>query len=256
MNRANQQALSQTTNMILVNIRNAEISYFNNFFSSFGVIAGLIITIVLGCVSQVPGADFEGSYAWKILFWYGSTVAVIAGTHILICTIFLSVFGQEHVMFTFVLLIFALTVASIGMYGIMMDEYNSVWNPKELQDEDDAEQVRADAIYGNDVTDQVLAKPMQEKVAQQFHVLLQADQEIGLQAVWKFRCDTMAEFRRWVEIFSSALKIIDEDDGTAAIRLEGGDDENTLQTNGETFAILSNAVNNAIKNPLNEDADV
>ena len=101
--------------------------------------------------------------------------------------------------------------------------------------------------------------------------------------MWKFRCDTMAEFRRWVEIFSSALKIIDEDDGTAAIRLEGGrsayihtftsfffthilfcmyvcmcigDDENTLQTNGETFAILSNAVNNAIKNPLNEDADV
>ena len=42
MNRANQQALSQTTNMILVNIRNAEISYFNNFFSSFGVIAGLL----------------------------------------------------------------------------------------------------------------------------------------------------------------------------------------------------------------------
>ena len=76
--------------------------------------SGLIITIVLGCVSQVmhtiiltslviesilitfqvPGADFEGGYAWNILFWYGSTIAVIAGTHILICTIFLSVFGQ------------------------------------------------------------------------------------------------------------------------------------------------------------------
>jgi hypothetical protein len=43
MNRANQQALSQTTNMILVNIRNAEIAYFNNFFSSFGVMAGLYL---------------------------------------------------------------------------------------------------------------------------------------------------------------------------------------------------------------------
>ena len=36
------------------------------------------------------------------------------------------VIEQEHVMFTFVLLIFALTVASIGMYGIMMDEYNAI----------------------------------------------------------------------------------------------------------------------------------
>ena len=52
----------------------------------------LVLTILVA--NQVPGADFDGFYGWKILFWYGSTVAVIAGTHILICTIFLSVFGQ------------------------------------------------------------------------------------------------------------------------------------------------------------------
>jgi len=40
MNRANQQALSQSTNMILVNIRNAEINYFNSFFTNFGIQAG------------------------------------------------------------------------------------------------------------------------------------------------------------------------------------------------------------------------
>ena len=36
------------------------------------------------------------------------------------------VIEQEHVMFTFVLMVFALTVASIGMYGIMMDETNAI----------------------------------------------------------------------------------------------------------------------------------
>ena len=47
-------------------------------------------------------------------------------------------------------------VGMLSWYHFALRIYNRFkWNPKELQDEDDAEQVRADAIYGDDVTDQV-----------------------------------------------------------------------------------------------------
>lgn len=56
MLKAQQSAVTQQANVNLVNIRQAEIQYFSQFFSSFGVQAALIAGFSINSVSQVPGS--------------------------------------------------------------------------------------------------------------------------------------------------------------------------------------------------------
>ena len=59
MQAANQQALIQQTNQQILGIRQSELSYYSNYFYSFGNQAALIVGFTLGCVSQVPALDSD-----------------------------------------------------------------------------------------------------------------------------------------------------------------------------------------------------
>ena len=50
-------------------------------------------------------------------------------------------------------------------YHFALRIYNRFkWNEKELQEEDEAEEARADAIYGDDVKDHAILRAVPEKV--------------------------------------------------------------------------------------------
>jgi hypothetical protein len=53
MNQANQKVVAQNANMTLVAIRQAEISYFADFFGNYGTQAALMIGFICGSISQV-----------------------------------------------------------------------------------------------------------------------------------------------------------------------------------------------------------
>ena len=96
MNQANQKAVVQNANMTLVSIRAAEIEYFSQFFSSFGTQSALVLGFISGSVSQVPGVQNPSGChtAWIWLYWITSAITTACSVQVLVCTIFISVFGQ------------------------------------------------------------------------------------------------------------------------------------------------------------------
>jgi hypothetical protein len=94
MNKASQQALVQETNMNLISIRQAELNYFNTFFSNFGTQCALLIGFICGSISQVPGVGADIPLFWVWLYWITSAVCLAAAVHVLVCTVFVNVFGQ------------------------------------------------------------------------------------------------------------------------------------------------------------------
>lgn len=150
MNQANQKVVVQTANMTLISIRSAEIAYFSTFFSSFGTQSALIIGFICGSISQVPGIDNPSgcNYFWIVLYWVTSAITVASAVHVLVCTIFISVFGQglalrgplgsmvravegmvveqQQVLYSFIITIVAFAFQAIGMYWIMMDSTSAI----------------------------------------------------------------------------------------------------------------------------------
>jgi hypothetical protein len=148
MNQANQQKLVQETNMNLVAIRSAEIEYFSTFFSNFGTQSALIIGCIMGSVSQVPGINSNINYFFVVMYWISTAVTLAGALHVLLCTIFINVFGQglalrgplgsmvqavegmvieqKQVLFSFIVTTAAFGVNCIGMYWIMMDQASAI----------------------------------------------------------------------------------------------------------------------------------
>lgn len=148
MNQAHQQKLVQETNMNLVAIRSAEIEYFSTFFSNFGTQAALIIGCIMGSVSQVPGINSNINYFWVVMYWISTAITLAGALHVLLCTIFINVFGQglalrgplgsmvlavegmvieqKQVLFSFILTTAAFGINCIGMYWIMMDQTSAI----------------------------------------------------------------------------------------------------------------------------------
>lgn len=146
MNQANQQAVIQSANMNLVQIRQIELDYFSSFFTSFGTQTALMIGFIVGSLSQVPGVDNPSGchYFWIVLYWLTSAACVSSAIHCLVCTIFLEVFGQglalrgplgsmvravegmiveqKAIVLGFIFTIFMFGLQCIGMYWIMMDQ--------------------------------------------------------------------------------------------------------------------------------------
>lgn len=150
MNRANQRAVLQEANMLLVDIRSAEVQYYDSFFNNFATNAALMIGFICGAVSQVPALDNPSGapYPWIVMYWIGSAGTVGAAVHVLVCAVFVAVFGQglalrgpigsmvkavdgmvseqEHVLFYFVVTIVFFAFQSIGMYWVMMDSTSAI----------------------------------------------------------------------------------------------------------------------------------
>ena len=144
MQQADQKKLIQESNLLLVNIRNAEIVYFNNFYLNFGTQAAVINAALCGSLSQCPALQLKTAYIWKFTYWIGAALTVALATHLMLCTIFITVYGQgmairgprgsmvrtidgmveeqHHVTFAFVLLIFVFVVLQqVGMFFVVMD---------------------------------------------------------------------------------------------------------------------------------------
>lgn len=131
--------------MILVNIRTAEVAYFSDFFSNFGTQSAIIAGIISGVISQTPGLqDYSCSYFWVFLYFTSSAAALVGAGHVLLTTLFTSVYGQglalrgplgsmvhtidgmvyeqHQIVFAFIVTIFFFVLQEAGMFMIVMDE--------------------------------------------------------------------------------------------------------------------------------------
>jgi hypothetical protein len=146
MNRAEQAALSQTTNLALISIRQSEIQYFTDFFGNFGTQCFFLTAILAGSVSQTPSFDCASgcSYFWQYV--YNISVSVSMGFTVvaLLNSVFISVYAQglairgkegsmitaihgmigeqEKIVYLFLFSIISFGISSIGMIFVVMDE--------------------------------------------------------------------------------------------------------------------------------------
>eukprot|EP01038_Epipyxis_sp_PR26KG_P014343 gene14343-19236_t len=156
MNLANQKQVVQTANMQLVAIRNAEISYFTSFYSSFGTQAAILVGVICGAISQTPGYDtttdtyFNPNCPYFFVYLYNvtSTSTLIFNMHVWLCSVLIVVYGQglalrgpvgsmvsaiegmvieqKQILLAFVLGIVSFVLSVIGMYFIVMDIFNAI----------------------------------------------------------------------------------------------------------------------------------
>jgi hypothetical protein len=96
MLQANQQVVNQHANIKLVEIRQAEISYFTSFFTSFGTQCFLLAGFLAGSVSQTPAFHCATNcvYFWQFLYNLMVSICLALTCMVLLATVFISVFGQ------------------------------------------------------------------------------------------------------------------------------------------------------------------
>eukprot|EP00601_Ochromonadales_sp_CCMP2298_P007703 CAMPEP_0173194758 /NCGR_PEP_ID=MMETSP1141-20130122/14681_1 /TAXON_ID=483371 /ORGANISM="non described non described, Strain CCMP2298" /LENGTH=277 /DNA_ID=CAMNT_0014119219 /DNA_START=244 /DNA_END=1074 /DNA_ORIENTATION=+ len=146
MFRAEHKALVQTANIGLVNIRNIELTYFLDFFLNFGTQATLLAGLITGAISQTPAITADCPYVWKFIYFVGSAVVLALAVHMLLCTVFIVIFGegqalrgpegsmvtaiagmieeQNRVVWTFsVAIFFYVAFQGVGMYFVVMDPW-------------------------------------------------------------------------------------------------------------------------------------
>ena len=136
--------------MNLINIRNIEIEYFRNFFTQFGTQCALMIGLIAGSISQAPGLPnpSHSPYFFLVMYWVGSAGTVATAVHVLVCTVFISVFGQglairgplgsmitaiegmiveqRQVLFFYVVTVIFFAFQSVGLYWVMMDSISAI----------------------------------------------------------------------------------------------------------------------------------
>lgn len=98
MFKAQQTALVQQTNQLLVSIRQSELNYYTSFYYTFGCQAAFIGGFAYTAITQVSfpsGADYERSQFnyCEDLFWCSNALCLIACQHVIVTTIFLQVLG-------------------------------------------------------------------------------------------------------------------------------------------------------------------
>lgn len=143
MQKANQEQVIQNANINLVAIRTAEISYFSTFFGNFGTQFALIAGFIVSSVSQVPALGAACGKFNSYLYWLTSAITFASAMHGLLCTVFVSVYGQglalrgpvgsmvravdgmlldqAHVLYTFTFTICLFTINVVTMYWVMME---------------------------------------------------------------------------------------------------------------------------------------
>ena len=94
MNRANQNALFQQTNIAVLDIRQSEINYYTNLYGAFGTQAVLLGGFVYGTFTQ---NNTEESNPHEIIFLYlyyiMASAMIASSVHIMLCTMILQIYG-------------------------------------------------------------------------------------------------------------------------------------------------------------------
>lgn len=94
MFKANEQLVAHNNNIGLISIRNAEVVYFNNVYSTFSLNCMMIAGFVLSSISQVPGLDSTCPIGWRYLYWTTTAICIVVALEVLLSTVFLVVYGQ------------------------------------------------------------------------------------------------------------------------------------------------------------------
>jgi hypothetical protein len=95
MQKANQQQVIQNANINVVAIRTIEITYFSTFFGNFGTVSALLVGLIIQNVSQIPivGDTYTNPF-WMYLYCICTAISFITAVHVLMCSVFVSVYGQ------------------------------------------------------------------------------------------------------------------------------------------------------------------
>lgn len=141
----NQKQVVHQANITLVQIRNAEVAYFNSFFTTFGTQSAIIAGVICGVISQTPGLDdAQCAWTWTFIYFTASAMVLALACHILLCCIMISVFGQglalrgplgsmvqaidgmvqeqHNIVALFCVCIFFFVVQEAGMFMIVMNQ--------------------------------------------------------------------------------------------------------------------------------------
>lgn len=94
MNRANQYALFQQTNIGLLGIRQLELNYYINMNIALGTQAALIGGFTYGVFTQNQ-YDESTDYGWLFqdIYWVVSSGTIAASVHVIVTTMLLQVLG-------------------------------------------------------------------------------------------------------------------------------------------------------------------
>jgi hypothetical protein len=99
MLQAQQSVLLQNTNQAVLAIRQAEISFYTSFFTSFGAQAAIMGGFTYSALTQISfqAYDVEYTFGTKMflqdVFWITSAVCMAASLHCIFTTILLQVMG-------------------------------------------------------------------------------------------------------------------------------------------------------------------
>lgn len=127
MLKAQQKALAQKTNQGIIQIRQFEIAFYTNFYSNFGMLAGIIGGFAYAALTQIgfpyatitfddyisrnfnssytgddypsaglPFASFRGYFYCLSTFWVSSALCLAAAMHVLLTTVFIQAYGNTR----------------------------------------------------------------------------------------------------------------------------------------------------------------
>jgi hypothetical protein len=144
MYQASQKAVVQDANMVLINIRTAEVKYFSTFFGNFGTQAAIIAGAIVGALSQTPALHYNCNYFFIFIYFTCAATSLVLSCQVILSTLVASTFGQGYalrgplgsmvitidgmiaeqhqVLFTFVLAITFFELQTAAMYRIVMTE--------------------------------------------------------------------------------------------------------------------------------------
>jgi hypothetical protein len=96
MFRAQHNAVAQNANMVLINIRTAEVRYFSRFFANFGIQSAIVFGAIISAVNQVPSQCLAYNCQYFFIFTYfiTSAAALSMSCHVLVTTLMASAYGE------------------------------------------------------------------------------------------------------------------------------------------------------------------
>lgn len=147
MLRAEQLALIQEANQQLLAIRQQEMQYYVNTFSSFGTQGSLIAGFTLGALVGLDVRDFDVHGFWKGLFWISSSIAMATSIHCILTTTFANIYGpnlalrgpsgsmvravkgmiaeKSGIFMSFIMCLIAFQFMTLAVTWVMMETYSS-----------------------------------------------------------------------------------------------------------------------------------
>lgn len=95
MLQASQRQVVHSTNVNLVQLRAAEISYFSDFFNNFGTQSAILGAMAINSATNIFGLDYSDcGIFWLYLFWISTACAFLYCLRLVVVVMFLSLYGQ------------------------------------------------------------------------------------------------------------------------------------------------------------------